>query len=613
MSHRIAECESNLVNAAEHAAHVEWLPSVLEQIRETALEESNRHRPVRLEVTGEFFGKNLDINYRLPFRRRDVEVSGVLLGKREEARVRILAFRPLVSDQADGPINTLSEESRQALVALIAASQADHELHGLEPVGWFRAHPKSNLSLSKRDLAVFDYFFNEPWQIGLVLRPAVSGPTRATCFLRDVDGSIRRHRDYQEVLAPTIPDDATLRAERQPPPSAMQRTSPAAAPRVWQPSPSRAQTTPISPAVLLLGAVLGLGYWWIKSPEQNRFHPPHQRPAAGAEAEGHKQIEQEAAAMWKKWEQELREKQEVAALREKLEREALDKGPEELPNGLLKPPQAPVPVKPAAPIRADENRPTPRRSLAPATIPQERATARKLAPPHLVARETTPDASRHLKQSLPAPMVAKAAPVPPAVETPSAPPAAVSVPPPQKTATGPPFAPPPAAQASPAAMPREEQSSPAALLAKTTPANPAIGSSAAPRAAVRVTPSFGRLIWTGRLQKNGTVIIDGASASTGSITGELPGQPVRIAVWPGDLTDDGIVLYASHMQGARRALESPGPQNGWNKTLYILNPHRAADIAAVELPALNNGWKRLVLHSKSQRPSVFVVEWTLMP
>jgi len=189
----------------------------------------------------------------------------------------------------------------------------------------------------------------------------------------------------------------------------------------------------------------------------------------------------------------------------------------------------------------------------------------------------------------------------------------MNAPPPQKTTTVPPVVPPVRSQAPPAATPHQEQPSSATTIAKPVPAPPSTESPAvSPPAAVSVTPAFGRLIWTGRLQKSGTVIIDGASVSTGSLSGELPGKPVRFSVWPGDLTNDGIVLYTANLQGASRALESAGPQNGWNKTVYMFNPHRASDITVVELPASNNAWKRLVLRSKNPRISVIVVEWALI-
>jgi len=128
-----------------------------------------------------------------------------------------------------------------------------------------------------------------------------------------------------------------------------------------------------------------------------------------------------------------------------------------------------------------------------------------------------------------------------------------------------------------------------------------------------VAPTSGRLIWTGHLQKNQTLTIDGTSASTGSFTGELPGKPIHLKILPGDIAADGIVMYTSIPKGASAVYESPGPQNGWNRTLYTLNPRRAAEILLVEPPGPQNGWKRMMLRSKSQKASVILVEWTAAP
>ena len=70
-------------------------------------------------------------------------------------------------------------------------------------------------------------------------------------------------------------------------------------------------------------------------------------------------------------------------------------------------------------------------------------------------------------------------------------------------------------------------------------------------------------------------------------------------------------MYTPNAQGASAMYESPGPQNGWNKTLYTLNARRAAEILLVEPPGPQNAWKRLVLRSKSQKASVIMVEWTV--
>jgi hypothetical protein len=599
MSNQTAERESSLIGGEELDTRVECLTSVLQQIRETVLEGANRHHPVRFEVRGELFGKDLDINCRLPFGPKEVHVRGVLFGERERGRVRILAFRPLVSAQAPGRAGKLLEPDRQALVALIATARTNEELHGLEPVGWARAHPKSELTLSRQDREVFDYFFNEPWQIGLMLRPTGSPPTRAKCFFRDIDGSIRAVRNFQEVSC-TLVDDAMPLAESLAPPSAMQRMSAGAAPLPWQPPRAPARATPIWPAALLLSTVLSLGYWWMQSSQQEPFQNPYRHPAAGTGSDPRKKPEQEAAALWKKWEEELRRKQEVAALRDRLEREAVPRKPEAVPSRPLKPP---VPVGPARPARSERLRSPLRRPFAP---PARKVASRPLPPP-----QRPPAASTHLKQLSPAPPVATPAPTRPAVDSPPTTPVAASVPPPQKKA---PDASVPqqsvALQALPATMPHQEQSSSGTVISKRPPASFLSNSQAGP-ATASAAPSFGRLIWTGRLPKNGTLVIDGARPSTGSVTGELPGRPVRFSVWRGDLRDDGIVLYTSSKQ-ATSALESPGPQNGWNKTVYMPDKHHSADIAVMGLPAANNSWKRLVLRSKSPT-SVILVEWTLIP
>jgi hypothetical protein len=87
--------------------------------------------------------------------------------------------------------------------------------------------------------------------------------------------------------------------------------------------------------------------------------------------------------------------------------------------------------------------------------------------------------------------------------------------------------------------------------------------------AVYSGPPSGLLVWIGRLEKNGSVTIDGRSASMGSLTGALPGVPVII-----DINQREFALA-----------ETPGP---------------------------SNGWRRLVLRSRSKRHSVVSIKWTVI-
>ncbi len=82
-------------------------------------------------------------------------------------------------------------------------------------------------------------------------------------------------------------------------------------------------------------------------------------------------------------------------------------------------------------------------------------------------------------------------------------------------------------------------------------------------------PSTGAITWSGQLEKNGSVTIDGHDASSGSLNGDLPGVPVMIDI------DNKEIAVA----------EAPGPENGW---------------------------KRLVLRSKKQKSLVVTIKWTVI-
>jgi hypothetical protein len=65
-------------------------------------------------------------------------------------------------------------------------------------------------------------------------------------------------------------------------------------------------------------------------------------------------------------------------------------------------------------------------------------------------------------------------------------------------------------------------------------------------------PTSGLLVWSGRLEKNETLAIEGGRASTGSVAGALPGAPVLLDL---DLREFEI-------------LEMPSPANEWKKLVF---------------------------------------------
>ena len=123
--------------------------------------------------------------------RGGLEIGGVLFGSRRENLVRILNWRAVPCEHARGPALLLSDKDREGLKALLAGAANEIDLHGLQPVGWFVSHTRSEVSLLSSDQVVFEEFFPESWQVALVLHPERSGSCRAGFFPRE-DGALRR-------------------------------------------------------------------------------------------------------------------------------------------------------------------------------------------------------------------------------------------------------------------------------------------------------------------------------------------------------------------------------------------------------------------------------------
>jgi hypothetical protein len=124
-------------------------------------------------------------------------------------------------------------------------------------------------------------------------------------------------------------------------------------------------------------------------------------------------------------------------------------------------------------------------------------------------------------------------------------------------------------------------------------------------------PTRGRLIWTGEVRSNVPISINGRRASYGSVTGELPGVPVRIQVHPADLTPRGLTVFTLDptYRGVDSAVEPPGPHNGWNSTVYTWNAKRARSVTVTEAPSSANSWKGLTLRGDIDWTPVIIVDW----
>ena len=209
------------------------------------------------------------------------EVGGVMYGSRHASSIRILTWRPIACEYADGEALRLSHSDRMTLAVQLEAARRNSELKDLRPVGWFVSHPRGGVAMNESDLEIHSGFFPESTQVTLVIHPTGAGRADAGFFAREADGSVRSEASYKEfVLEPVIaPPEAASDAEPTPqeldhsesagPPSSipepisLPEPSPRALPtpifRTDEPLPSRERWLWAIPIAL----ALGLGAWLL--------------------------------------------------------------------------------------------------------------------------------------------------------------------------------------------------------------------------------------------------------------------------------------------------------------------------------------------------------------
>ncbi len=137
------------------------------------------------------------------------EIGGVLCGTRKEGRVLILAARPLECEHAFGPTFTLSDVDHGRLRALLDEGCRDLRAEGMEPVGWYHSHTRSEIFLSAQDVEIHNRYFPSPSDVALVVRPHRTQPMRAGFFFRQAGGTMHADSTYGEfVLAGPAPRPA---------------------------------------------------------------------------------------------------------------------------------------------------------------------------------------------------------------------------------------------------------------------------------------------------------------------------------------------------------------------------------------------------------------------
>lgn len=605
--------------------YIECTPSLLVEIKEAALGKYSRGVRFQFEMGAKAF-RDFAGNHARAGCVPDHEIYGVLLGRRDSPSLRIMAFRWLDPASTQIGPDALPDEQQQAFAGLMAKLRWDPKLSGLQPVGWFRARSRADLSLSLQDIDIFDGFFKESWQIGLVVQTGT--PITARFFVRELDRTAQLQTGFRDIVVgqdspPRVVVERVARRTSSDPSLGLPRTE-------TKPLPPLRRAFAWIPGVIL-AAALSFGAWWIMRPPQDPSATTH-NPNKSSTPSRNSSAAAQADAIWKKWQQEINQQAEGVPAPDGSAEPFLGSRatpePESQPTDatpLVPPDNSPSPADPADTNRVLPPKPSDRsvqsrreaeslRAEDP-LLKKERpvSQAERLSIPALPPTSTnhplavadptassgtspranawagprTPESTR---QQSPAPAVSREPGQQANLPIPSSP---ISLP---ASASSPSVSPmPPPGPLSPPTSPR-------------TPTPQVTNPTSTAPSALPTLPS-GRLIWTVRPRKNELLTFDGNEISAGSVSGALPGRPIELTVSPGALTKNGIVIYTPHFRSKDSAEEPPGPQNGWNKTTFEWAPDRATDIEVVEAPGPSNGWKRLVLRSRSSRYSIILVEW----
>ena len=567
--------------------------------------------------------------------KNGVEIGGVLFGFRESDSLKIMAHRALACEYAFGPTFTLSNNDRRVLEELLLSSDTDSRLSGMHAVGWYHSHTRAGILLCEKDQQLFQQYFPETWQIALVLRVGHFEPVRATFFLRAPDGSVQASSSRHEFIVRPVSGkpDMRLPADGAPAdtaPHLAETALPEPVPPDPGPQPPGISRHPLSqpeprpspapraasryPQLLWVCSAAGIAVAVAVVLALMAPRTGHSRASAGLSVRD-LGVGNQLRIDWNHSSRVIEQGQSGALEIE----DGLVKWHQELPQEYLR-------VGSVTYLRTTGSvlvrllvRGADQSTLSETSLyrgpPPPVATAFKIG---------TGSDDRSAKED-----ETDAVPVSPDREREAAPVAPAKHPSPQEVHANTARAGPAPASAPgrhrlvlpPAVVPRPAEPllpAPPAIAANSvgvmTPIIPRTlpAPELAPPNHDDQGPQTGKIIWTGKLTRSGTIQIHGNRASQGHITGGLPGVPVRVQVFPSELIQDGLRIFAAD-PGSISPPEAPGAQNGWNRTVYVLNPRKAGEIAMLETPGQANAWNRLTLRAERGDHSIIVLRWERVP
>jgi hypothetical protein len=542
-----------------------------------------------------------------------LEVGGILLGRRTDRSMEIVGALPIECEHKLGPLFILSAADEKALESALASDK----LGTLQPVGLYVAHSRRGFSVAETEAKILDRLKPGPWQLVLVVMPAKFGASRAGFFIRgSVDRSFvcahevllsaREHRLLPAATSTPMAPITPIVAKPNPvngQTAVLQRLRSflPQIPRHWRLSQWNMATT-----LSLLLLFVSAGALWMRA----RAVPSPTVPIHVSDLGTNLRIEWDPA-----------QKAVRTASRATLEIRDGERGPVAIPitrsgldtgNALFVPHSDNIEVR----LKLMHGSAVSSESVLYFINPERRGAA----PPAALL-------SASLAPAKVSPTIAPPAPASPPTGT-------------QTSGSVPELQPEQPVQRAVEKQPKREAEKtvktfqlPAVQAMNTTaqiapinlPDIPDIHASAptmplangSPLAAVLAAPAHlagppqlrsGRLVWTGSLHKNAVLSITPAGASSGILSGSLPGVPVKVSLQPAELVDGGIAVYSKDPERSG-ATQPSSAWNGWKVVVYDWDPKRIAEVRVLEPPSPANNWKRLVLRNENRNVSVFVVNW----
>jgi hypothetical protein len=209
------------------------------------------------------------------------EVGGVLYGSQRSSAIRILTWRPIASEYAEGETLRLSHRDRMNLAVQLEVARGNPELKDLRPVGWFVSHPSGAVAMTSSDQEIHDGFFPERSQVTLVIHPTGGGRAEAGFFVRSADGTVLLDASYQNFVLSPLNAPPAAANDTKPASQEIPAAEPSAAP-ASPPGPSPAEPSspaPSSPAPSLAAPTLGKRGIRLPAPDAPIFKIDEPLPA----------------------------------------------------------------------------------------------------------------------------------------------------------------------------------------------------------------------------------------------------------------------------------------------------------------------------------------------